>query len=47
VTTIALLNLVLAVVAVAVLVAVKLAAYHVAGKEPVEVMYVEDERLAA
>ena len=46
-TTIVILNAVFAVLAVGILAAVKFAAYHVAGREPVEVLYVEDERLAA
>ena len=47
--TIAILNGVLAVLAIGTLVAVKLAGYHFAGKEhePVVLVATEDERIAA
>jgi hypothetical protein len=48
-TTIAILNSVLAILAVGILIAVKLAGYHVAGKEHEEVLLIpaDEERLAA
>lgn len=47
-TTIVILNAVFAVLIIGALAAVKFAAYHLAGQEPVELAYaVEEERLAA